>query len=85
MYVVLSPTNVLVSCFSDLQSIGLYCISPQADKNEVLHLELSPVKIFCFVLADLWRSDRFTGAQKWLNTIDVSTVNGADRDNVWMI
>ena len=37
MYVVLSHINVLVSCFSDLQSIGLYCIFHKLMKSDVLN------------------------------------------------
>jgi hypothetical protein len=53
--------------------------------SHVLNLELSPIKIVCFVLAGLWRSDIFTCSQQHLNTTDVPTVNGVDHDKAQMI
>ena len=61
--------------------LAFTAFSHNLKKSGVLHPELSPGKIVCFVLTALWRSGSFAGAQKYPNTIDVPTVNRADHDN----
>jgi hypothetical protein len=80
------PTQMILLAVSQIHSpLAFNAFFHNLIKSHVLHLELSPIKSVCFVVAALWRLDIFTCAQQHLNTTDVPTVNGVDHDKAQMI